>query len=172
MCRGHRWLVPLPAQWPTLATQNRCPGDTYYALEGRRDEAAVHRDEGAADVGLQGRGREGVVSRDPDLISYCAPTRPTMAHLDELILGAEVGNNDVLAIRDAGQGDAHTPAGTFMAVSRQGLQQAATESLYQVEGGVQWTQKPLPGFLRHLDDAGTCLAWVSRANGQGPAPLA
>ena len=96
--------------------------------------------------------------------------RPTTAHLDELVLGAEVGYNDVLAIRDAGQGDAQTPAGALMAVSRQGLQQAATDGLYQVEGGVQWTQEPLPGLLRHLDDVGTCLAWVSRANSQGLPP--
>lgn len=48
-----------------------------HALEGRGDEAAVHGDEGAADIGL-----------------------------DKLLFGIEVGYNDVLAIRDAGQRDA------------------------------------------------------------------
>lgn len=111
-------------------------------------------------------GQRGVVSRGLGFIEHpqCSPSR---AHLDELVLGAELGYNDVLAIRDTGQGDAQAPTGTLVAVSRQGLHQAATDSLYQVEGGVQWTQEPLPGFLRHLDDVGTCLAWVSRAKGQG-----
>lgn len=61
-------LVPLPAQGTTVVARERCPGDTHYALEGRRDEAAVHRDEGTADVGLRGRDREGVVSGDPELL--------------------------------------------------------------------------------------------------------
>lgn len=39
--------------------QERCPGGTYYTLEGGRDEATVHGDEGAADIGLWGEARAG-----------------------------------------------------------------------------------------------------------------
>lgn len=49
-----------------------------------------------------------------------------------------------------------------MAISRQGLQQAATDGLYQVEGGVQRAQESLPGLLGHLNNVGTCFTWNSR----------
>lgn len=101
-------------------------------------------------------------------VPRCDPCR---AHLDELVLGAEVVDNDVLAVGDAGQGDAQAPAGALVAVGGQGLHQAAADGLHQVEGGVQRAQEPLPGLLRHLDDVGTGLAWGSRAKGQGPALL-
>lgn len=96
------------------------------------------------------------------------PGDPCRAHLDELLLGAEVVDDDVLAVRDAGQGDAQAPAGALMAVGRQRLHQAAADGLHQVEGGVQRAQEPLPGLLRHLDDVGTGLAWSTgpRVRGQ------
>ena len=119
----------------------------------------------ACRAGTEGGGEQG-------LLSAAAPPRdPTGAHLDELVLGVEVVDDDILAIGDAGEGDAQTPAGALVAVRRQGFHQAATDGLHQVEGGVQRAQEPLPGFLRHFDDVGTSLAWGSRAKGQQPAVL-
>lgn len=96
-------------------------------------------------------------------LGWRCPGDPCRAHLDELLLGAEVVDDDVLAVRDAGQGDAQAPAGALVAVGGQGLHQAAADGLHQVEGGVQRAQEPLPGLLRHLDDVGTGLTW-----GTGP----
>lgn len=87
-------------------------------------------------------------------------TRP---YLDELVLGVEVGYNDILAVRHAGQGDAQAPTGMLMAISWQNLQQETADDLYQVEGGVQGAQEPLPGLFRYLNELGTSLTW-----GTGP----
>ena len=51
-----------PPHRSRLVTRAGRPGDTHHPLEGRGDEAAVHGDEGAADIGL-GVGTEGAVSR-------------------------------------------------------------------------------------------------------------
>lgn len=117
---------------------------------------ACGKEKGGGELRLQGRG---------------APGDPCRAHLDELVLGAELIDDDILAVRDAGQGDAQAPAGALVGVGGQGLHQAAADGLHQVEGGMQRAQEPLPGLLRHLDDVGTGLAWGSRAKGQGPALL-
>lgn len=46
-------------------------GGTYYALEGGRDEATVHRNEGAADVGLPAGQKQN--NKQGPRGSYCAP---------------------------------------------------------------------------------------------------
>jgi hypothetical protein len=63
------------------------------------------------------KARQKMVSRDLGLILYpqCSPTR---AHLDELLLGVEMGYNDILPIGNTSQGDAQTPTGMLVAISR------------------------------------------------------
>lgn len=80
-----------------------------------------------------------------------------------------MGYDDIFAVGDAGQGDAQAAAGPLVAVGGQDFHQAATDGLHQVEGGVQWAQEPLPGLLRHLDDAGASITWSGRATIQGSA---
>lgn len=113
-----------------------------------------------------GQGQRGAVSSGlwVPLHPKCDPAR---AHLDELLLGVEVGYNDVLAVRHASQGDAQAAAGVLVAVSRQDPQQAATDDLHQVERGVKRAQEPLPGLLRHFDDVGTSLTLGRQGQGSG-----
>lgn len=95
--------------------------DTYHPLKGRRNEATVHRDKSAANIGLKNKtqGR-----RQGSALSYSHTPQHSFssAYLDKLILGAKVRYDDILSIRNASQGDAQASAGTRMAISRQGLQ--------------------------------------------------
>lgn len=76
-------------------------------------------------------------------------------YLDELLSAVELGHEDVLPVRDSGEGHVELPGGPDVGVFREAPQQRVLHQLHQVESRVQGPQSVPPALFGHRHQIGT-----------------
>ncbi|TNN25763.1 hypothetical protein EYF80_064105 [Liparis tanakae] len=71
-------------------------------------------------------------------------------YLDQLLSAVELGHEDVLPVRDSGEGHVELPGGPDVGVFREAPQQRVLHQPHQVESRVQGPQSVPPALFGHV----------------------
>lgn len=81
------------------------------------------------------------------------------SYLHQFIIAVKLRHQHILPICDTGERDTQSACGLGVTIMWQYAAYHFPHDLHKVKGRVHWSQKPLPCFLRNIDDACTCLSW-------------
>lgn len=82
-------------------------------------------------------------------------THSVRAHLHQLLLVAEVRDQDVFSVRHPGEGDSQSPAGVMVTICWKSAAHHVTNNLHQVKRRMHGAEEPLPRLLCNINDART-----------------